>query len=403
LIDKLRVFFDVDWLCNRMIRAKHTLMVCVRRNEIKSQYTQKRRSKGLSIIEISIFITILIVVVYFSLSAYREYGAKTQKAALSSSLHTIREALSDYVKDNGTYPNTLNGLISAGSGTFRYLSQIPIDPTTGVADWEIKKGTSTEPSYLSGMVAYYPFREGIGDTTRDVCGNNPIAKIYGGALWTSGYSDECILFDGSDDYIYLDDESTNANNTFDSVIKERSISVYFYATSLNGIVKMIYEEGGATNGMNIYIKNGVLYCGAWSEDYGWNGAWLSIATNANTWHQVVLVFDLDNSLMNMYYDGNFVSNSSISVGIAEHTGDDALGAIVDDSKLATGDVVGGPKDYFSGKIDELRVYDRALSTSEVSQLYNRPALYTWIERSQDESTSGEVLDVRSNNPDYKDW
>jgi len=362
------------------------------------------KNKGITIIEISITIALMIVLLEGALNAFKIFNDKTQKATLANDLSSIRQALSDYAKDNGKYPNTLEGLVSAGTGTFRYLSQIPVDPTTGLADWEIKKGDSTLPSYFSGMIANYPFREGFGSLTKDYTGKNPRATIYGSAVWTtSGYSDECLIFDGVDDYVYLDNSYSNDNNTFDNVVRQRTISIYYYATALNGLPKVIYEEGGVTNGLNIYIRNSDLYSGAWSEDYGWNGSWISTVTTVNAWHHVVLVYDLGNLIMSMYYDGGFVGNAAISVGIAEHDTDDAVGACIDGTKIDTGDVAGGPKHYFSGKIDELRVYNRALSQTEVVQLYNKNTNYTWIEAYEDEYTTGEVLDVRSNNENYKDW
>jgi len=368
-----------------------------------TMYFAKRRSRGFSIIEVLITLTIMLVILWGGLLAYRAYSEKRKKATLAYNLSAIRQALSDYAKDNGRYPETLDRLVSAGTGTFRYISKIPIDPMTGLADWELKKGSSTSPTYLSGMIAYYPFREGVGNLTKDYTGKNPRATLYGTPSWTEGYSDECILFDGIDDYLYLDDTSTNSNNTYDDVIKERTISVFYNASALNGLPKIIYEEGGAINGMNIYIRNGVLYAGAWSESYGWNGDWLSIATTANAWHHAVLVFDLENSIMSMYYDGGFVASVAITVGIAEHTGDDAVGAEIDDTKIITGDINGGPGDYFIGMIDELRVYDRALSQSEVSGLFNKAPRYSWIEINEDKATTGEIMDIRSNNEVYKEW
>ena len=70
-------------------------------------------------------------------------------------------------------------------------------------------------------------------------------------------------FDGVDDYIYvLNSDSINTRVTTD-----RSYSLNFYA---NNIIdrQVIWEEGAQVNGLNIYIYNGSLYAGAYSEASG---------------------------------------------------------------------------------------------------------------------------------------
>jgi general secretion pathway protein G len=108
MINYLRVFFDVDWLCNRMIRAKHTLMVCVRGNEIKSQYTQKRRSRGFSMIElvlIMVIMSILTAVLIPTISSLTEHS-KLVKA--KADLTHIAAVIRDFKVKYGRWPTEIS-------------------------------------------------------------------------------------------------------------------------------------------------------------------------------------------------------------------------------------------------------------------------------------------------------
>ena len=69
---------------------------------------------------------------------------------------------------------------------------------------------------------------------------------------------------------------------------QRTISLWFRAddVSINSRNQVLYEEGGTTRGLNIYLKNGSLYVGGWnSSESGWSGTFLSsdqIVTRSGT-------------------------------------------------------------------------------------------------------------------------
>jgi len=366
-------------------------------------YFAKRRSRGLSIVEIAVAMGVLLVLMYFARLSAREIFLKSQRATLAYNIHEIRKALQEFAKDRGYFPSVLGELTKEVAGGYKYLRNIPIDPTTGIADWEIKKGDSDAIPIPGGPIVYYPFSENSGTIAHDY-GALPAddGTLRNGATWTLGYDGTGLSLDGNNDYLYLDDTGTNSNPTFDYQITVRSGVFWYYANSVNGQIKTIYEEGGTVNGINVYIKNGNVYAGAWSESDSWNGVWLSTATTASAWHQVVYVFDSVNSIFKLFYDGSFATSSAVPTSISAHPGNDAIGCNVDGTKWDTGDD-GSVGEYFNGIIDEVRFYDYALTTSEIEALYKKKSdSAKWYDRADEFLISGEILDVRSNNMLYQD-
>ena len=173
-----------------------------------------------------------------------------------------------------------------------------------------------------------------------------------------------LQFDGTDDYVYLDDPITGNNPTFDDGFSERTVELWYKATIVED-TQMLYEEGGPINGLNIYIRDSQIWVGAWSETNGFDGIWLSTSTTPDEWHHVSCVFDnQDTHLFKMYYDGNFILDSPISVDISEHINDDAIGAMINHTKLDTGDELGDGF-YFSGLVDEVRVWNITRTQAEI--------------------------------------
>ena len=102
----------------------------------------------------------------------------------------------------------------------------------------------------------------------------------------------------------------------------------------------------------------------------------------NQWHHVAYVFDAPNASFKLYYDGDFAAiEEAIPTSVSAHSGNNAIGAMRENTKLDTGDNIEGSGLYFNGILDEVRFYDRALSESEIQELSfvtcsNDPATYS---------------------------
>ena len=96
-------------------------------------------------------------------------------------------------------------------------------------------------------------------------------------------------------------------NTYSGSIDERTISFSFKVDPDNDLsgTQILYEEGGTSNGFSVYIHEGQLYVGAWSESTSWSGTFLNTSLDASDsdWQHVSLVLDAGAGSLKGYLDG----------------------------------------------------------------------------------------------------
>jgi len=91
----------------------------------------KNRSRGFTLIELMIVISILLILLAISIPAYNQSILRAKESVLRQDLFQLRSLISQYTLDKQKAPQSLEDLVTAG-----YLKQLPADPTTGKADWE---------------------------------------------------------------------------------------------------------------------------------------------------------------------------------------------------------------------------------------------------------------------------
>ncbi len=100
------------------------------------------------------------------------------------------------------------------------------------------------------------------------------------------------------------------------------------------------------------VRNGYLYY-AWRPHWAWDGG-TSFPVTADTWTYVTTVYDGVRQIL--YKDGNQVYTRS-------QTG--SIGSSANHLLVGAGDWGGSKRHYFGGQIDELKIYNRALSEKEI--------------------------------------
>ena len=80
----------------------------------------------------------------------------------------------------------------------------------------------------------------------------------------TGISSSSVEFGGGD-AVLLGDSALINTTTRDT----RTVELWFEADALAGR-QVLYEEGGSTNGMNVYLDSSTLYGRAWSGSTGWS-------------------------------------------------------------------------------------------------------------------------------------
>ncbi|MEW5805297.1 MAG: LamG domain-containing protein [Patescibacteria group bacterium] len=165
---------------------------------------------------------------------------------------------------------------------------------------------------------------------------------------------QCLSFDNVDDYLQVSD--TTATSSPIDLTTAMTFSVWVYPTDLAAYDPILakvststvtgYELANSSGSLRLILKTPSTTC-----DY-------SAGTLAqNVWQHVVAAYDGSN--INLYLNGQPVGSPSAC----------STGAAVNDENLLIG---GRATDSakFSGRIDEVRIYNRALDSQEISGLYS---------------------------------
>ncbi|MCK4342411.1 MAG: LamG domain-containing protein [Phycisphaerae bacterium] len=227
-----------------------------------------------------------------------------------------------------------------------------------------------------GLVGYWSFDEGEGGTAYDYSGHGNHGTIQG-ASWTSGISGSALDFHGWDDYAkVLDSASLRFDDTraFTLVawVQRRDYFGRQVEYVVNKGIDSIHEEGYALiPGARVKFAVGD----------GTNRYYVSgYSIGFDDWHHVAGVWD--HGTMRLYIDGVDEASADVSITIAY---------------TSTSLYIGNNywEDHgFRGLIDEVRIYERALSEDEVLDLY-----WNVFPDPQEDTAEGDQSDVSGTSSD----
>jgi general secretion pathway protein G len=119
-----------------------------------------RHARGFTLLELMIVISILVILALIAMGQYNRTVLAAKEATLREDLFTMRKMIDQYAADKGKLPQSLSDLQSAG-----YLHDIPIDPMTDAADWQVEFGE--DPGSTGGEQGVTNVRSASGDTSSD--------------------------------------------------------------------------------------------------------------------------------------------------------------------------------------------------------------------------------------------
>jgi len=212
-----------------------------------------------------------------------------------------------------------------------------------------------------GLVLHLAMNEGYGDKVYDLSGygnhgtlNNMAFPPTVASGWNPGRNGVALQFDGVDDYINCgNDESLNIMEavTVEAWIKANSnpSENRFVVTKLDDVGRVVY--GLRTDWSNNYygmvkVGGSRYYCP-------------KIPISLNVWYHLVMTYD--GETVKTYLDGEFKTqninpsgnintySSSLSIGYSPYW-----------------------SSYWGGSIDDVRIYNRALSAAEILERYINP-------------------------------
>jgi hypothetical protein len=206
------------------------------------------------------------------------------------------------------------------------------------------------------LVSHWKFDEGSGTIAYDSAGSND-GTIYG-AQWTAGQIDGALDFDGVDDYVDVGDPPDGSLDFGTST--DFSISLWFNTSGPKVGFFVCKRAKGYYAGYDFYIESDGKVFARIADGSSISDARTTEGFNDGLWHHAVAVYDRDGQIT-IYVD-NVSKATSVSIA--------GMGNIDNSQPFTIGDRNDpGWHAYFDGSIDDVRIYDRALSAGEVEELY----------------------------------
>jgi hypothetical protein len=205
----------------------------------------------------------------------------------------------------------------------------------------------------AGLVAAYHFNDGGGETTADASGNGHTGTVTNDATWTaSGRFGGAFSFDGFNDRI-----DVPASAALD-LTGGFTLEAWVYPTG-SGWQTIILKEAGIFLSYGLYASGGIAEPSIWINDGNgddWTTGTTALAPNA--WTHVAATFD--GAALTLYVNGVPVSRTVATRPVVASAGALRIG----------GNTIWG--EHFRGSIDEVRIYNRALSGAEIQQDMGTP-------------------------------
>jgi hypothetical protein len=206
--------------------------------------------------------------------------------------------------------------------------------------------SNTAPPVATGLVAAYAFNEGSGTTTSDRSGKGITGTLSGATWTTSGLAGLALSFDGVNDSVNVNDSASL------DLTAAMTLEAWVYPTALSGWRTVVLKER----------SGGLVYALYAHDDAPWPAAYIRVGGQdigvagasplpLHTWTHLAMTYD--GTTLRLYVDGQEVGKRTVGGAIQVSTGRLRLG----------GNTVWG--EWFVGQIDEVRIYNRALSQAEI--------------------------------------
>jgi len=212
----------------------------------------------------------------------------------------------------------------------------------------------------SNLALHLPLNEGDGTINYDGSGNQNHGTITG-ATWDTANTDIAqvglvrqnspMIFDGSDDVVTI--------TGIDVSYPQLSISVWFYGNTAGGGDHLFGITG--TDTLNVYMTHGGGDVYLFRYGSGTSSISQTSTFTEGEWHHAVFIADSTNNVVKVYQNGTEIQSSAQTFDTPVYGAGFHIGAR---------GVVGSPANTFNDNINEVAVFDTALTASEVTALYN---------------------------------
>lgn len=214
----------------------------------------------------------------------------------------------------------------------------------------VSKSGKISKNLETGLVGYWPMDEGSGTIANDASGSGNNATLYGSSTWAAGRSGSALsLTTGASPNNALTATARNINNP-----TGLTLTTWVYPTSYSAEeMTVINGQSPASYYLSVYLDGSINCYWYGTSPAGYHSSGASTVP-LNQWTQITCAWN--GSIINLYTNGQLKN----TIGV---TGNGTIATVVNMGAESTGR-------QFRGSIDDARIYNRALSATEVQNLYN---------------------------------
>ncbi len=205
------------------------------------------------------------------------------------------------------------------------------------------------PDIETGLVGHWKLNETSGATAYDSSGNANDGTLIGDPHWVQGKLQGALQFDGIDDYVDCGNDSSLG------ITAEITLGVWVKTNdAANGQHNPYVTKGDHSYGIKHHTSNNIEY---FIYDGGWQVARYPVDSTFNgVWHHLAGTYD--GSELRLYIDGTLVTTVAHSGTIASSPFNVNIGRNTEASTR-----------FYEGALDDVRIYNRALSAGDVQELF----------------------------------
>jgi hypothetical protein len=216
--------------------------------------------------------------------------------------------------------------------------------------------TSTLARAATGPVGWWKLDEKSGTVAGDASGNGNNGTVNGGAQWANGQLGGALQCDGADDYVALPIGpliSSLTNSTF---------TIWANYSQAGGNWQRLFDIGTGET-VNMFLtpaiggsNTGVMRFAITTGGSGAESQLSAPSRLATGWHHIAVVINATTMNMQLYLDGAVVVSGTTAV-LPQNLGNTTQNWL--------GRSEYGADAYYSGALDDFRIYDRTLTQAEV--------------------------------------
>jgi glucose/arabinose dehydrogenase/PKD repeat protein len=214
------------------------------------------------------------------------------------------------------------------------------------------RATFAEQTTVPGLVGAWGFDEASGTQATDASGRANDGVISGATRTVSGRFGAALTFDGVNDWVTVADAASL------DLTNGMTLEAWVNPTALGSAWRtaMLKEHGGSL-AYALYAHDGAGHSAAYANSGSELGTTSPAAVPANAWTHLAATYDA--TTLRLYVNGTQVATRAVTGALQASSGPLRFGGN------------GVWAEWFQGRLDELRVYNRALTAAEVTADMNR--------------------------------